>query len=109
MEVRVTLTVHHIRVLAFTSNEPNIKLVSAFLLHLNHHCLAAPASRLDRHNVSMHDAVITSSEGCNRQGAQARAVIVCLPRHTLRRLSAASIPEGEAQDDDDVVALRSWF
>jgi hypothetical protein len=57
MEVRVALTVHHIRVLAFTSNKANIKLVSALLLHLDHHSLAAPASRLDRHNVSVHDAV----------------------------------------------------
>lgn len=76
MEVRVTLTVHHKWVLAFTSNKPNIKFVSPILLNLDHHSLAAPASRLDRHDVSIHDVVFTSLQHWNRQGACARVVIV---------------------------------
>lgn len=74
--------------------------MSALLLHLNDYEFAAPASRLDRHNTTIHDAVFTSLQGCNWQGAQARGVIVCWPRNALRRLWAASVPEGDAQDDD---------
>lgn len=60
----MALTVHHIWILAFTSNKPDIKFVRAFLLHLDDYDIAAPASRLDWHNAAIHDdAVFTRLQG----------------------------------------------
>jgi hypothetical protein len=104
MDVRVTLTLHHKWALAFTTNKPNIQFVSALLLHLNDHEFAASASGLDRYDAAMHDTEFTSLQGCTWQGVQAEDFVVCLPRDALRKPWAASVPEGDAQDDDDVVA-----
>jgi hypothetical protein len=70
--VRVTLTVHHVRILAFTPNKPHIQFVRAFLLHLHDHEFTAPASGLDGHDAPIHVVALTSSQGFNRRGVQAR-------------------------------------
>jgi hypothetical protein len=70
--VRVTLTVRHVRILAFTPNKPHIEFVRAFLLHLHDHEFTAPASGLDGHNAPIHAIAFTSSQGFNRHGVQAR-------------------------------------
>ena len=66
MDVRVTLTVGYIWILAFASNKPHIEFVSAFLLHLDDHDLAAPASGLDRYDTAIHDAVFINLQSLNR-------------------------------------------
>lgn len=70
--VRVTLTVHHVRILAFTPNKPHVQFVRAFLLHLQDHEFTATASGLDGHDAPIHAVAFTSLQGFNGQGVQAR-------------------------------------
>lgn len=85
---RGTLTIQDIWTLAFTSDEPHVELVGSFLLHFYNHKLAAPASRFDRDDMSIHDVVFVKLQGFNGQGVQTSAVMVALPRPTLRRVSS---------------------
>ena len=70
--VRITLTVHHVRILAFTPYKPHIQFVRALLLHLHDHEFTTPASGLDGHNAPIHGIAFTSLQGFKRQGVQAR-------------------------------------
>lgn len=65
MNVRVTLTVGYIWVLAFASNKPYIEFVNASLLHLDDHDLAVPTNGLDRYDTAIHDAVFSNSQNLN--------------------------------------------